>query len=292
MTLLVKHIWQKPQMALISLAVIGILINTTGCGGASNQPGSSPTPPQPVKKLILPGEVFILSGRVAFITWPETAKRQTPQPWVFYAPTLPTHPDIYDKWMHEQFLQAGIAVAGIDVGESYGSPEGTALLSAFYNEVTRKRGFARRPCLLSRSRGGLIAANWAIENPFKVAGFAGIYPVFDFRSFPGVEKAAPAYHLTPEQLSQRAAQFNPIQRLKSLTQAKVPAYLIHGDNDIKVPLNANSAAFAARYRADGAGEVVTLVIAPGQGHSFWEGFFHHQPLVDFVIARAKRGASS
>jgi hypothetical protein len=32
---------------------------------------------------------------------------------------------------------------------------------------------------------------------------------------------------------------------------------------------------------------VTLLVAPGQGHSFWEGFFHCQPLVDFLIARAK-----
>jgi hypothetical protein len=32
---------------------------------------------------------------------------------------------------------------------------------------------------------------------------------------------------------------------------------------------------------------VTLIVAPGQGHSFWEGFFHCQPLVDFLIARAK-----
>jgi len=32
---------------------------------------------------------------------------------------------------------------------------------------------------------------------------------------------------------------------------------------------------------------VTLIVAEGQGHNYWEGFFHCQPLVDFVIARAK-----
>lgn len=45
--------------------------------------------------------------------------------------------------MHEQFLAAGVAVAGIDVGEAYGSPRGRELFSALYEELTRKRGFAR-----------------------------------------------------------------------------------------------------------------------------------------------------
>ena len=36
--------------------------------------------------------------------------------------------------------------------------------------------------------------------------------------------------------------------------------------------------------------LVTLIVAPGQGHSFWEGFFHCEPLVDFLIARAKAAA--
>ena len=36
---------------------------------------------------------------------------------------------------------------------------------------------------------------------------------------------------------------------------------------------------------------VNLIVPAGQGHSFWEGFFHCQPLVDFVIARARAGAA-
>ncbi len=37
----------------------------------------------------------------------------------------------------------------------------------------------------------------------------------------------------------------------------------------------------------GKGELVNLIIAKGQGHSFWEGFFHCQELVDFLIERAR-----
>jgi len=134
---------------------------------------------QPIKTLVLPGEAFLVEGRPAFILLPAEAKRQTPQPWIMYAPTLPGIPDAIEKWMHEHFLAAGVAVAGIDVGESYGSPEGRKLFTALYKELTEKRGFAPKPCLLCRSRGGLQATSWAADHPDMVAGIAGIYPVFD-----------------------------------------------------------------------------------------------------------------
>ncbi len=244
----------------------------------------------PVKELILPGESFLVAGRPAFILTPPEAKRRTPQPWIFYAPTLPPYPDAHEKWMHERFLAAGVAVAGIDVGEAYGSPKGRDLFTEFYRELTEKRGFAPRPCLLGRSRGGLWVTSWAVENPDKVAGLAGIYPVFDLRTYPGLANAAPAYGLTPEALGARLGEFNPIERVGVLATRRVPAYFIHGDEDKVVPLKENSAEFAARYHAAGADDAVTLVVAKGQGHNFWEGFFHCQGLVDFAIARALSGA--
>jgi hypothetical protein len=45
--------------------------------------------------------------------------------------------------MHERFLEAGVAVAGIDVGEAYGSPKLRGLFTALYKELTGWRGFAR-----------------------------------------------------------------------------------------------------------------------------------------------------
>jgi len=32
---------------------------------------------------------------------------------------------------------------------------------------------------------------------------------------------------------------------------------------------------------------VTLIVAAGRGHSFWERFFRYQPLVDFLVERAR-----
>jgi 6-phosphogluconolactonase len=244
---------------------------------------------KPVKELILPGESFLVDGRPAFVLLPPEKKRVKPQPWIFYAPTLPGLPDQHEKWMHERFLNAGIAVAGIDVGEAYGGPKGKELFTAFHQEMTARRVFAPRPCLLSRSRGGLWAASWAADNPDKVAGLAGIYPVFDLRSYPGLAKAAPAYGLTTKQMEAQLGEFNPIERVGILAKSRVPALLIHGDEDKVVPLKENSAAFAARYKAEGAEGLMKLIVAKGQGHNYWEGFFRCQELIDFTIAQARAG---
>lgn len=239
------------------------------------------------KVLILPGERLTVGGRPGFAFLPPEAKRSTPQPWVIYAPTLAAYPDSHEKWMHERFLEAGIAVAGVDVGEAYGSPKGREGFSALYDELTIKRKFAAKPVLLGRSRGGLWVTNWAAQNPGKVAGIAGIYPVFDLKTYPGLEKAAPAYGLSLEEMRQKLGKLNPINRVDVLARAKIPVFLIHGDEDKVVPFKENSATFVDRYREAGQSDLVALTVAKGQGHNFWEGFFHCQPLVDFVIAKAK-----
>lgn len=243
------------------------------------------------KKLILPGESFLIDGKPAFILWPAADKQKQPQAWVMYSPTLPGYPDQHEKWMHEQFLAAGVAVAGIDAGEAYGSPSGRNAMSLLYDELTQRRGFAEKPCLLGRSRGGLWASSWAIENPQRVAGIAGIYPVFDLRAYPGLEKAAPAYQLTKPELEASLAMHNPIAKADSLAKAKVPFYIIHGDEDTVVPLATNSAALQAIYQQNGSSDVFELLVIKGQGHNFWEGFFRCQALVDFVVKRAIAGAN-
>lgn len=243
-----------------------------------------------VKKLVLPGEAFLVEERPAFILTPKGDLPKGPRPWVLYAPTLPGYPDEHEKWMHQQFLDAGIAVAGIDVGEGYGSPKAQHLFSAFYDEMTKKRGFATKPCLLGRSRGGLWVTSWACANPDKVAGIAGIYPVFDLRTYPGLANAAPAYELSVEKLTEKLPELNPIERVSQLAKAKVPALFIHGDQDTVVPLKENSAEFQSKYQQAKQDNLVTLIVAKGQGHNFWEGFFRCQELVDFTIARAREGA--
>ena len=259
--------------------------------------GSSHAQPQdkradPIKELILEGETFLVDGCPAFILWPSQEKRSTPQPWVMYSPTLPRYPDVHEKWMHQQFLDAGVAVAGIDVGESYGSPEGRKHFSALYKELATKRNFGAKPCLLGRSRGGLWSSSWAIRNTNKVAGIAGIYPVFDLMTYPGMKRAAPAYKMPEEDLAAAIKQHNPIEKVGTLAKAKIPIFIIHGDIDNVVPLKQNAARLVEIYNAFNAQGLVELEVVKGQGHNFFEGFFTSQKLVDFTIKQSKSGAKA
>jgi hypothetical protein len=235
------------------------------------------------KTLPLPGEIFSVQGHVAFAILPDTFSVSTP--WVWYAPTLPGLPGKEELWMFERFTDAGIAIAGIDVGESYGSPEGRRLFSELYNELTERRGFSSKPVMLGRSRGGLMTLSWAEVNDGKVAAFAGIYPVCSIASYPGVEKASSAYGLSPEELAAHLKEYNPLDRLPSLAKAGVPLFAIHGDVDSLVPLEQNSAEMKRRYEV--LGGQMQLVVPKGQGHNMWEGFFRSEELVDFVLKNAK-----
>jgi alpha-beta hydrolase superfamily lysophospholipase len=145
--------------------------------------------------------------------------------------------------------------------------------------------------MLGRSRGGLLVTSWACDHPGRIAGLAGIYPVFDLRTYPGLAKAAPAYRLSPAELEAHLPEYNPIGRVSELAKARIPSLLIHGDQDKVVPLKENSARFQAIYQEAGAGDCTKLIVATSQGHNYWEGFFRCQELVDFAIACARGGAA-
>ncbi len=239
----------------------------------------------PLKNLILPGEVFEVDGWQAFRFIPDETRKTVDKPWVLYAPTLPAYPDRAELWMHQQLVSAGVAVAGIDTGESYGSPEAVRATEALHKEMVR-RGYSEKPVVFGRSRGGLWASAWAITHPEWTAGVGGIYPVFDWRTYPGVEKAAAAYGLLPEELDAQASVLCPIEKIDVLAKADIPFCIIHGDADKVVPLETNSAELKKRYESFGKGALVELIIANDQGHSFWKGYFQCQALVDFLIVRA------
>lgn len=182
--------------------------------------------------------------------------------------------------MFERFLESGISIAGVDVGESFGNPAGRRIFTRLHSEMSGPRGYSLRPVLLGRSRGGLMALGWAAENPDRVAGFAGIYPVCNLLSYPGLAKAAPAYGMTSDELQAHLGEHNPIDRLAGLAKAAVPLFAIHGDVDAVVPLDANSGLVRERYTA--LGGAMQLIVPPGQGHNMWTGFFQCRELVEFV----------
>jgi len=241
------------------------------------------------KDLPLPGETLSVAGRTAFVIEPpESSRAGGALPWVWYAPTLRGLPSRAETWMFERFLAAGIAIAGVDVGESYGSPEGTRHYQALYESLTTERGYARRPLLLARSRGGLMLYNWAVEHPGCVAGIAGIYPVCDLQSYPGLTRAAPAYGKSVGELQASLSAHNPVERLAPLAKEGVPIFHLHGDRDGTVPLDANSGALASRYAA--LGGLAEVAVIEGRGHDMWSGWFQSQALVEFATRHALAGA--
>jgi len=258
---------RRPFLVSTTIAAIGSLRPVYGQTG---------------KVLPLPGRVFEVASREAFLIEPGKLAPGGDKPWVWYAPTLKPYPGPEEKRMIERFLDAGIAIAGIDVGESYGSPDGVSLYERFHIFMTSQSGFDRRPALLARSRGGLMLYNWASKHPDQVSCIAGIYPVCDPSSWPGLAKAAPAYGMSPEQLRANLTKFNPIENLEGLAKAGVPIFHIHGDSDTVVPLDRNSGKVAENYKK--LGGTMRLVVPPGQGHNMWKGFFECEELIEFVIA--------
>lgn len=206
-------------------------------------------------------------------------------PWVWYAPVI-GNPCADHRWMLRQWLDKGIGMAGVDVGESCGNPRGRKVYTALWEMLTSRYGMSKRPCLLPQSRGGLMLYNWAAENPSRVACIAGIYTVCDLRSYPGLERAAHAYAMTASELQAQLAQHNPLDRLAPLAKAGVPLLLVHGDVDTVVPIDKNSGELARRYRD--LGGPVRLITVPGKGHQVCPEFFHCQALADFVAAEADR----
>ena len=98
-----------------------------------------------------PKKSFKVDGHAAFVIMPKKIDEKKPVPWVWYAPTFSNLPEPRENWMFQQFLAAGIAIAGVDVGESYGSPKGREIYSALYKELVTNRNFARKPVQIGRA---------------------------------------------------------------------------------------------------------------------------------------------
>jgi hypothetical protein len=126
-------------------------------------------------------ETFEIEGYQAFVY--AAPKPAVGKPWLWYAPTLKGVSIVGRKMYFDALMQAGIGIAGFDLGEVRGSPTSSAKFSLFYDEMV-KRGWSPKPILLGQSRGGMMMLAWGMRNPEKVRAFVGIYPVFNLASWP------------------------------------------------------------------------------------------------------------
>jgi pimeloyl-ACP methyl ester carboxylesterase len=224
---------------------------------------------------------FIAIGKhKGFILLPAKPAAEGARPWIWYAPTIGSYPNKSNEWILRKLLDRGFYVCGVDVGESYGSPAGRTAFSEYHQHVVREYKLETKARLLAQSRGGLMLYNWAAENPDKVRCIVGIYPVCDLRSYPGLNKAAGAYGMTPAELEKQLTQHNPIDRLEPLAKAGVPILHIHGDADAVVPLEKNSQIVLNRYGA--LGGKMKLIVVAGKGHAEIAEYFQEPRLVQFL----------
>lgn len=231
-------------------------------------------------------ETFEVDGNKAFVC--PAPKPAAGKPWVWYAPTLKGLSIVARKLYYESFMNAGISVAGFDIGEVRGSPASSAKFSLFYDEMV-KRGWSPKPILLGQSRGGMMMLAWGVRNPDKVRAFVGIYPVCNLASWPlkNSKEATLADYAMPEaELVEKLSQYNPIDNLQGLLKNKVPMFVVHGDSDASVPYIDNTQLLKERYQAGGGSITVKLIV--GEGHKVSPSFFECRELIDFVVANASK----
>ncbi len=226
-------------------------------------------------------EDFKLGDFEAFVIHPTKPAANGAKPWLWYAPAIGNHPSQGNAWLLEQLLNKGFYVVGAYVGETYANPKSRKQFDVLYKHVTKEYGLAPKACLLALSRGGLNQYNFAANHPDRVQCIAGIFPVGDLSSYPGLKRAAPAYGISPEEMEKQFAQHNPIDRLESIAKAKIPVLHVHGDADKVVPLDKNSAVIAERYKA--LGGPMELIIVPGKGHQNDPAFFESEAILKFLL---------
>jgi len=215
-----------------------------------------------------------------------------PRPWVWYAPALrDRYPNRWHTWYFSRLLKAGVAVCGIDVGESWGNPKGRAAFSHFYKFVVKHWRFNCVPkaCMLPECRGGLMVYNWAAENPGRVQCIGAIYPVCEITATPFFARIyglASDEKLSLKALKDHFKSHNPMDRLKPLADAKIPILHLHGSLDKVVPALQHSAALARRYLK--LGGTITVMIRRGERHEPSAMLFECKEFARFLIRQARR----
>lgn len=234
---------------------------------------------------------FTVGAHPCFLLEPHT-RSPAHKPWVWYAPTfIPRLPKALHHFYLSHLLDAGIHVAGIDAGESWGNPTGRTAFSRFHEHMTSHLGMESRACLLAQSRGGLMHYNWAAENPAKVKCIAGIYPMTTAFG-PLEDRVYEAHGLSQAGFRKAMDRHNPIDRIRPLARAGVPVYHLHGNADTMVPYQANAVDFIERYRtAAGTPEIATLQTVPHQGHEEIPEFFISQPFLEWLLSESTRAPS-
>ena len=231
---------------------------------------------------------FRLDKRKCYVIEPKESAEG--KPWVWRARFDSRSNSDFDLAM----LAAGYHVVQIGVGGLLGGPKAMAYFDDFYEYLTVKCNFGKRPVLEGLSRGGLPIFNWSIKNPHKVSCVYADNAVCDFKSWPGGKgkgKYAESlwkgimkqYNFKSEQ---EALDYpgNPIDRIQILAQNGVRVMVGLGMKDTVVPAEENGLLIEQRYNAAlKKGGVKVLVLKKENGGHHPHGFKDPSALVNFAI---------
>ena len=193
---------------------------------------------------------FTVDGCNAIVAEPKTPLPG--RPWVWRTMFWDAFPN-FDIAM----LERGYYVAGIDVGDTFASPDSLKHFDAFYDLLTHTYGMAGKTVLEGLSRGGYFAIRWGYLNPTKVSVIYADAPLCDIRPMrPGSaggtiksesewQQAMNSYHFTDQQMSDFNG--NPIDNLKPLAKHHVPIIDVCGDSDTTLPKEEHADLLRDRY---------------------------------------------
>lgn len=185
-------------------------------------------------------------------------------------------------------LDSGYYLVFHAMHDMYGCPKSIDFMDQFWKYITKTFGLRGDCVLIGLSRGGLYATNFAARFPERVGCLYIDAPVLDIRSWPGGkgsgagdegcwEECKAWYNLTEE--TAKEFRDNPLDKVETLVEGKVPCLLVAGLADDLVPYNENGEIFVKKYEELG-GKIKTL-LKPECGHHP-HSFEDPKEIVEFI----------
>ncbi len=209
---------------------------------------------------------FTFNGHEGLIVLPKTPAESNP--WVWRAEFFSAF-DTVDM----DLLSKGWALAYYGVSDMYGAPQAIALMKTFRDEFVKEYKLNEKAVMFGFSRGGLYTVNYTAAHPSDIAVIYLDAPVCDIKSWPcteGItsgdaecwEQCKALYDLTDE--SAKNFKGNPLDKIPTLVENKIPCILVAGLVDSVVPYCENGELFVAEYER--LGGTIKAILKPDCNH--------------------------
>lgn len=262
-----------------TLLALSTAFALTACAESRSPATAGPSVPETRKtsEFLKDADIIQLSNATAFVL-PATAGPASSgglKRWVWYAPTFidgTTPMAAQHAYYVDALRSSGIAVVGVDVGESYGSPAGRAAFAEFWAWL-QVHGYSKSGGWILQSRGGLQGYTFLLEHPDAATAVAGIYPLLTYDDYIGPAGMHSAWNLTLDQFNAAKGLSDPLAHAAAFT---FPILHVHGDADITTTY-AREVEFMQRAPNS------ELITVPGLAHEYYNLEFFGEPrLINFL----------